>query len=367
VLIPSQTSRTSQASPISHFSPERTQVKSGSQFVDLLRRVGNSGGVTPSLALTLRNRLNDLKCASRLPGEKEVGGPALTARAFSDTVFAIGDLRHIRQLRLICRAHGQDFSGSSEALKTTDFEALAIVACVDVAVRNIASGEAGTASGQASACRNLNARLNRKDSGMRRSFMETPLGAAVEDREKALIEWVLTPTENVGPSDLPVTGAASVKISFSSLRCSIGSNPVTATMLGTRSSRRVICVSLDKSGKASRFPLPTYLRVSSEAHFASSDRALSLGLRTIAACLRLVAPDKSGISFSFQLPFSFSVCIEGTACAAGSSNRIASNAVSRIFSSSRLLSLLPSVNVLRSLSSRCPPKLNFLRLAQLPK
>jgi hypothetical protein len=190
MLIPSPKNRSPQASPICDVALKCARVKSGSQFVDLLRRVSNSSGITPSSALVLRDRLNDLKSAARLPGETEVGGPALTARAFSDTVFAIGDLRHIRELRRLCRAQGEDFSGPPEALKTNDFEALSIVACVDVAVRDIVSGAAGTTAGQASAYRNLNARLNQKDGSTRRRFMETPLGAAVEERETALIEWM---------------------------------------------------------------------------------------------------------------------------------------------------------------------------------
>jgi hypothetical protein len=183
--------RLSQTSPICHCSPERAHVKTGSQFVDLLRRVSNGRGITPSSAVALRDHLNNLKNAAKLPGEKEVGGPALTARAFSDAVFAIGDLRHIRQLRQLCRASQlEHFSAPPDPLKTNDFEALAIVACFDVAVRDIVSGIAGTASGQASACRNLNARLNQKDSSMRYRFMESPLGAAVEKRQTALIEWM---------------------------------------------------------------------------------------------------------------------------------------------------------------------------------
>lgn len=176
--------------PAIHLTPKPVRVQTGPQFVDMLRRVANSEGITPASALTLLNAINTLKNSVRAFFPSEVAGPALTARAFSDTDFTKSDLYLLRKLRGLCRAHGSFSAGTSPCLKKGDFSALALVACMKVAISDVASVAGGTLPGRPAICRNLTRRRNQCDMDARHQFLQSKLGRLLENREKELIRWV---------------------------------------------------------------------------------------------------------------------------------------------------------------------------------
>ncbi|KVM73918.1 hypothetical protein WJ60_06280 [Burkholderia ubonensis] len=173
------------------FAPERATVKSDAQFVDLLRRVSNDGDITPCHALLLRNRLDELKLAAMRSPYEEVGGPALTLRVFRDFLFTKSDLPLIKLLRdIVHDGAGFAQAETSESFRPSDFDALAKVATLSVAVSEVVSRRQGTPAGSLNACRNLYARLDQNDSESRWRFMKSPLGLAVEAEWERLARWV---------------------------------------------------------------------------------------------------------------------------------------------------------------------------------
>ncbi|WP_189529999.1 hypothetical protein [Paludibacterium paludis] len=141
--------------------------------------------------LALRNTLNELK--NSLRDGSEAAGSALTARAFHDARFRREDLRALRKLRLRCQKSGVGSESRAQpatVLRHHDFQALAMLACMDVAIYQVACAQGDDRRTEGSRYASIREQLNQPDNDARLTYGRTGEGKSVLNYQQALFDWM---------------------------------------------------------------------------------------------------------------------------------------------------------------------------------